>query len=210
MQMPATPTQTMQLELADWRRQIFELYALIRASDDPDEAWHEWRRVRDRLFAEHPQTALDAEGLDGFTGLDYFPYDPELRVLADVVAVDEQETQIDTSTGSRVAAVHFADARFTLGDDECALPLYWLTGYAGGILLPFSDATSGRATYGGGRYLLDTVKGADLGEADGRMVLDFNFAYNPSCSYNPDWTCPLAPASSRLPTAVEAGERHQD
>jgi uncharacterized protein (DUF1684 family) len=52
------------------------------------------------------------------------------------------------------------------------------------------------------------VKGADLGEQDGRLVLDFNFAYNPSCSYDPGWVCPLAPPANRLPVAVEAGERY--
>ena len=71
----------------------------------------------------------------------------------------------------------------------------------------FRDATSGDETYGGGRYLLDTVKGSDLGMQDGRLVLDFNFAYNPSCSYDPRWVCPLSPPANRLPVAIEAGER---
>ena len=88
------------------------------------------------------------------------------------------------------------------------LTLYWMRGYCGGVFLPFADATSGRETYGGGRYLLDTIKSADLGEtADGRTVLDFNFAYNPSCAYSPRWTCPLAPRANRLPNPVRAGER---
>ena len=65
----------------------------------------------------------------------------------------------------------------------------------------------GTTTYGGGRYLLDTVKGADLGTEDGRLVLDFNYAYNPSCAYDPSWACPLAPPGNRLAIAVEAGER---
>ena len=73
------------------------------------------------------------------------------------------------------------------------LELYWLEGYGGGLFVPFADATSGRETYGAGRYLLDTVKGADLGQRGGRLVLDFNFAYQPSCAYDPRWTCPLTP-----------------
>ncbi len=209
MGMPLTPTTTPQLELADWRRQIFELYAGIRAAGNPAEAWQGWRSVRDRLFAEHPQTALEPSAIAAFDGLEYFGYAPEFRVAADVVAVAPQETEIETSTGQSFAAAHFADAHFTLGGEECSLPLYWLAGYGGGLLLPFSDATSGETTYGGGRYLLDTVKGADLGERDGRLVLDFNFAYNPSCSYNPAWTCPLAPPASRLTQAITAGERHR-
>jgi len=76
-----------------------------------------------------------------------------------------------------------------------------------GLFLPFGDTTNGTTTYGGGRYLLDTAKGADLGGDDGGLVLDFNFAYNPSCAYDPRWVCPLAPPGNRLPVGVEAGER---
>ena len=68
------------------------------------------------------------------------------------------------------------------------------------------DATSGTATYGGGRYLIDTVKGADLGGDGGRLILDFNFAYNPSCAYDPAWACPLAPAGNTLRRSLLAGE----
>ncbi|MEE8544514.1 MAG: DUF1684 domain-containing protein, partial [Alphaproteobacteria bacterium] len=88
------------------------------------------------------------------------------------------------------------------------LTLYWIGGYGGGVLLPFRDATSGETTFGGGRYLLDTLKGADLGLADaGAALLDFNFAYNPSCAYAERWVCPLAPPANHLPTAVPAGEK---
>ena len=97
-----------------------------------------------------------------------------------------------------------------LGIDE-ALTLYWLDGYGGGLFLPFADATSGAttagaATYGGGRYLLDTAKGADLGSRRGRLILDFNFAYHPSCVYSDHWSCPLAPTTNRLNIAIGSGE----
>ena len=82
-----------------------------------------------------------------------------------------------------------------------------LDGYGGGVFLSFADATSGTETYGACRYLLDTVKGSDLGEHGGRLVLDFNFAYNPSCAYDPRWVCPLAPPGNRLAIPVRAGER---
>jgi hypothetical protein len=98
-------------------------------------------------------------------------------------------------------------AHFQLEETELSLELYWLEGYGGGLFVPFADATSGHETYGAGRYLLDTVKGADLGQQDGQLVLDFNFAYQPSCSYDDQWTCPLAPPANRLPLAVRAGER---
>jgi uncharacterized protein (DUF1684 family) len=81
-----------------------------------------------------------------------------------------------------------------------------MSGYAGGIFVPFRDPTSGSATYGAGRYLLDTVKGADLGGTESTLVLDFNFAYNPSCAYDARWAWPLAPPGNRLALAVRVGE----
>jgi len=86
--------------------------------------------------------------------------------------------------------------------------VWWLGSYGGGVFVPLRDATSGRTTYGGGRYLLDTVKGADLGgsASDGVLVLDLNFAYNPSCAYDPAWACPLAPPGNVLAVEVPAGE----
>jgi uncharacterized protein (DUF1684 family) len=76
------------------------------------------------------------------------------------------------------------------------------------VYLCFADATSGDETYGAGRYLLDTVKGSDLGSENGSLVLDFNFAYNPSCCYDPRWVCPLAPPENRLPIPIRGGERY--
>jgi uncharacterized protein (DUF1684 family) len=72
---------------------------------------------------------------------------------------------------------------------------------------PFRTASSGAQSYGGGRYLYDTIKGADLGIAGSEILLDFNFAYNPSCAYDDRWSCPLSPPENRLPFAVNAGER---
>jgi len=87
------------------------------------------------------------------------------------------------------------------------LEVYWLDAYGGGLFLPFRDATSGTTTYGGGRYLLDTIKGADLGSTEaGALVLDFNFAYHPSCHYHHRWSCPLAPRENHLTVPIEAGE----
>jgi uncharacterized protein (DUF1684 family) len=87
------------------------------------------------------------------------------------------------------------------------LALWWLEQYGGGLFLPFRDATAGSATYGAGRYLLDTAKGADLGVEGDLLVLDFNFSYHPSCRYDPAWQCPLAPPQNVVSVAIEAGER---
>lgn len=90
-----------------------------------------------------------------------------------------------------------------------SLELFWMAGYAGGLFLPFRDATNGAATYGAGRYLLDAAKSADLGgdPSRGTLILDFNFAFQPSCAFDPRWACPLAPPSNRLDLPIEAGER---
>ena len=185
------------LDLLDWKRRVFALYAEVRGADDPPAAWARWREIRAALFRDHPQSARP-----GFEGLEYFDYDPAWRFLADVVPVEPQSRKVAGSGPEPVAATRFAVARF----DGVELELFWLEAYGGGLFLPFRDETSGAATYGGGRYLLDTVKGADLGAEGGRLVLDFNFAYNPSCAYDPRWVCPLAPAANRLPLQVRAGE----
>jgi hypothetical protein len=190
------------LDLLDWKRRVFELYTRIRAYEEPELAWRDWRRTRDDLFASHPQSPLP-----GYRNLSYYDYDPELRVLADVVPADAAPEAVNGSAGSSILFRRFGLARFDLAGERRGLELYWLEGYGGGVFLPLLDGTSGRETYGGGRYLLDTVKGSDLGMADGRLVLDFNFAYNPSCAYDGRWACPLAPAANRLDLDVAAGER---
>jgi hypothetical protein len=89
------------------------------------------------------------------------------------------------------------------------LALFWIEGYAGGLFLPFRDATGGAETYIAGRYLLDAVKGADLGgdAVGGMLVIDFNFAYHPSCAFDQSWPCPLAPPENWLDIPIRAGER---
>jgi uncharacterized protein (DUF1684 family) len=193
-----------ELALLDWKRRVFELYAEVRATPEPEDAWRRWRAVRDELFREHPQSPRPRH-----TGLAYFPYDPALRVLAQVETVESVEAEVGVreiagSAGSTTLFRRFGRVQLPFG----RLDLYWLEGYGGGVFLPFADATSGRETYGGGRYLLDTVKGSDLGAVDGRLVLDFNFAYNPSCAYDPGWACPLSPPENRLDADIRAGERN--
>jgi uncharacterized protein (DUF1684 family) len=190
------------LELLDWKRRVFSLYAAVRALE-PEAGWKLWRETRDELFRSHPQSPRP-----GYTGLDYYDYDPAARVLAELEDLEVAPTPIETSGPEPMLFKAFARAHFELRGLPLALELDWLESYGGGVFLCFRDTTSGTETYGGGRYLLDTVKGADLGQDDGRLVLDFNFAYNPSCCYDPSWVCPLAPPANRLASAVQAGEKY--
>jgi uncharacterized protein (DUF1684 family) len=184
------------LELLDWKRRVFALYAEVRDATDPAVGWQRWSAVRAALFCDHPQSPR------GGARPAYFPYDPAWRFLAEVVPATPETRLIAGSGPEPVTFTRFGIARF--GDHE--LELFWLEAYGGGLFLPFRDATSPAETYGAGRYLLDTVKGADLGEEDGKLVLDFNFAYNPSCAYDSKWACPLAPPANRLDVAIRAGE----
>jgi uncharacterized protein (DUF1684 family) len=185
-----------QLTLLDWKRRVFALYAEVRAGDDAEAAWRRWCRVRAELYRSHPQSPRPgAEPA-------YFQYDPRFRFEAAVTPVEPAALEIAGSAGSLTRFIRFAVAHVA-GHE---LELYWLEAYGGGVFLPFRDETSGRETYGAGRYLLDTVKGADLGGGDDTIVLDFNFAFNPSCAWDDSWACPLSPPANRLAFRVEAGE----
>ena len=192
------------LELLDYRRRVSELYAEVRAlrERDPRRAHARWRAERDVLFGTHPQSALPDRERARFRGLAYHEYDRAFAFNVAVRPLPEERYDVPTSTGGVIPFVRFGAVDLPIG----ALEVFWLDAYGGGIFLPFRDATSGSSTYGGGRYLLDTAKGADLGSESDRLVLDFNFAYHPSCHYDPQWVCPLAPPANRLEAAIEAGE----
>lgn len=193
------------LDLLDYRRRVFELYRQIRILGAGS---HElFRQERDKLFAEHPQSALDDEQKQSFRGLNYFPYNPAYRVLASVEKAEELSFQLEVGDDGKVTMRQIGKVSFDLPFGSGSLGVYWIEGYGGGLFIPFRDATNQVSTYGGGRYLYDTIKGADLGTVGEKLVLDFNFAYHPSCYYNPRWICPLAPQANRLSFPIEAGER---
>jgi uncharacterized protein (DUF1684 family) len=196
--------------LLDWKRRILALYAEVRSASHAGHAWRRWRRARDDLFRSHPQSPLPENERRAFRGLPYFDYDPALRIEAELSPAEPEHFDIPTSGEEPMAITRVARAGFVLDRDQATLDVYWLEGYGGGLFLPFRDATSGKTTYGAGRYVLDTIKGADLGMAGDRLVVDFNVAYNPSCAYDPRWVCPLAPPANRLEAAVRAGEQKTD
>lgn len=197
------------LDLLDSRRRVHEMYAAVRGSQaDPKHTHQEFVQARDRLFADHPQSPLSQDQRSDFGGLAYYDYDPGWRLLVELdFGVDHADLRVELEEDGQVTMSRIARARFTAGGAELELSLFWLQGYAGGLFLPFRDNTNKGITYGGGRYLLDSAKGADLGAQDGRLVVDFNYAYNPSCAYNPRWHCPLAPPENWLNHSIPAGER---
>jgi uncharacterized protein (DUF1684 family) len=219
------------LELADWRRRVAMLYVEVRtlAVSDPAVAVTHWRAVRAQLYGTHPQSPVPIRERATFRA-QHFPHDPALRfevpVMLDVVGHEQRSGQGEEADQPLPApAVGAAAIPSSMGHDMIMqrlgwvdipfpagprrLALFWMEGYAGGLYLPFGDATNGEETYGAGRYLLDGAKSADLGgdPARGTLVLDFNLAYHPSCAFDTRWACPLTPPENRLDLPIRAGER---
>lgn len=209
------------LDLYDWRTRVAAIYReraqRIAADDAPQTIWDAFRVAKDALFASHPQSPLDAAARATFHELAYFPYNPAFCVSATLEPDTTEEEVLAPSSGPHTMPLRRAGrVSFSLGEVAISLAVYWIDVYGGGLFLPFRDTTSGSETYGAGRYLHDTVKGSDLlrldgssapGYAGGRVLLDFNYAYNPSCAYDPRWVCPLTPTENRLTVAIRAGER---
>jgi uncharacterized protein (DUF1684 family) len=195
------------LALVDYRRRVAEMY--LTAPTDGEAGWLAFRRARDELFLTHSQSALRPDQKQRTDQLPYFPYDPQARVEATVEPLPSGGRSVITIDTGGVDGTISYRRLCRLATPYGALTLLWMLGYGGGLFLPFRDGTSGRETYGGGRYLTDTVKGTFgrglvfRGEA---ATLDFNYAYNPSCAYASGTFCPLAPVENMLPGPVRAGE----
>ena len=203
------------LTLADWRRRVAVLYGEVRAmsATDASVAISHWRTVRERLFREHPQSPLPHAERAEFRAR-HFDHDPTLRFMVPVEPAPAADPgalamELPNSSADTLSFRQIGEIRLPFADGEQRLSVFWMTGYAGGLFIPFRDATNGNETYGAGRYLVDGAKSHDLGvdEATGDLILDFNFAIQPSCAFDPRWACPLAPPENRLEIEVRAGER---
>jgi uncharacterized protein (DUF1684 family) len=192
-------------EVLDWRRRVSELYRSVREADRLADGHAMWVQGRDDLLSTHPASPVPPDARATFPGADVAPYDGDFRF---VVAVDRDiEPMVrEVATGTDGVVPFTRIGRVTLADIG-GLDVWWLGSYAGGVFLPVKDP--GPLSYGGGRYLLDTVKGADLGGAPEALVVDLNFAYLPSCAYDEAWACPLAGPGNTVPVALPVGERYR-
>lgn len=215
------------LDLYDYRQRVARLYnardAALRAGQDAASTAARFRADKDALYARHPQSPLAVAERAAFAGLRYFAYAPAWAVVAELEPAPS--SGVDPLPASGALPARFVRAgrlRFAWDGQPLHLEVYWIDVYGGGLFCPFRDTTSSAETYGGGRYLFDTVKGSQvlhladatdakpedlLGYRGGRVLLDFNYAYNPSCAYDARWVCPLAPHENRLPLSVRAGEQ---
>jgi hypothetical protein len=186
----------MSLDVLDWRRRVFALYREVRESADPEAAFDRWCAVRQEMVTDHPASPNPKSVLR------HADYDAGLRF--DVEVDDDLEpARLEVETGTDGLVKFERIGRVAL-DGLGSLDVWSLSSYGGGVWLPVRDTS--RETYGGGRYVLDTVKGADLGGDPGRLVVDLNFAYNPSCAYAAHWACPLAPPGNILEVELPVGE----
>ena len=170
------------------------------------EAVASYRAEKDEFFRTAPDSPIPAAERKAFTGLPYFAVDEDLRfeglTLEPYAGSEPARFQIPTSDGKLRDAERAGVFRFELGGATQTLTGYtFASGASESVFVPFLDVTSGRESYGAGRYL-------DLyPEPDGSYALDFNLAYHPSCVYDARFSCPLTPAENRLPVRIEAGER---
>jgi uncharacterized protein (DUF1684 family) len=198
------------LDLADWRRRVAASYDVLRNDTRAEPArLLGFRAAKDRLFASHPSSPVPAAARRDFRGLAYWRYAPALAFRA-TLEPDPDAPPLDvprSGPGPAMPYTRIGWVSFAVDGTPTRLAVYWLNEYAGGIFIPFRDGTSGTETYGGGRYLWDSGKGADLGSEGDELVIDFNYAYHPSCLYDPIWSCPLAPPENWLTVPIRAGER---
>ncbi|MCA4132120.1 DUF1684 domain-containing protein [Arthrobacter sp. M4] len=200
------------VDIADWRLRNFAIYETVRrlAAEDPAEAHGFWRAERDAIFGTHPASALTPAAKASFRGLRTAEYDPSYRFRS-VLQPEGAGQEMNVHTGTDGVVPFRRLGTFQL-PGLGKLAAWRLLGYGGGIFVPFRDATAGKpgGSYGAGRYLIDTIKGSFLGlhgiGDSAEFILDFNFAYNPSCAYNEAWACPLAGPDNRLAVEVPVGE----
>ena len=235
---PGDGSATDRAWLADWRRRIATLYAEVRgmATADPAIALAHWRAVREQLYREHPQSPIPVDARGEFRA-QHFEHDPALRFevaieSAPPAAPGALAIDLPNSGAETLAFTRLGRILIPFPDGPRPLSVFWMAGYAGGLFIPFRDATNGNETYGAGRYLVDAAKSADLGgdpaagpgderagpgdegagpgdpgATAGTLTIDFNFATQPSCAFDPRFACPLAPPENRLDREIRAGER---
>lgn len=191
------------LSLADWRLQMAALYQQVSTSDRLADIWPYFISERTRLYDTHPQSPLQKGN-----SMAFFDYDPAFYF--EVALRPLSASSVHKADGGKDGMIDFNAVAVTDGlaaSLGAELVIYQMAHYGGGLFLPFGDATNGGASYGGGRYLIDSAKSAWLGMAQERIRLDFNFAYFPSCAHDSQYLCPLSPAENRLPNAIEVGEK---
>ena len=201
------------LSLINWRREIFEIYSDIRRESNGKTAWEKWRVKREELFKHHPESpTFNIKSIPGsYAQPILYPYNPNFCLSSKYKVLESSEIlELLTDNNSITRIQPFLETTNLFEKLNIELTIFKILGYGGGLFMPFFDigCSSKGDNYEGGRYLIDTIKGADLGESrKNELRLDFNFSYNPSCSYNSKWTCPIIKHYNIIPVLIDAGEK---
>ncbi len=164
------------------------------------------RRSKDQFFALHHQSPLAPEDRGAFEGLAYYAPDPEYRFELQLHGHEQRQViEVADTAGQKRRLWRWGEFRFEIGGQECTLQAYKDEPVEERLFVPFRDKTSGKETYGAGRYL-DLEPERHL-TPDGRWILDLNEAYNPWCAYSEDYVCPFVPPENSLKVPVHAGEK---
>jgi uncharacterized protein len=160
-----------------------------------------FRLEKDRFMKTHAQSPLPSEQRRTFTGLDYYPENPDLCFDVTITPDPEQPIEdIATSTGDIRSFQRAGSFQFTVKGEQYRLYVYY-DPQGDYEYIPFTDQTTGKETYGAGRY----IEPERL--PDGKYRIDFNRAYNPFCAYSPSWSCPIPPRENHVDVRIEAGEK---
>lgn len=158
----------------------------------------EFRKRKDEFFKTGHESPIPIQEQHSFSGLKYFPEDPNLRFLLDLERLPEESIEFTTSTGEKRQFTKIGKLKFSINGQPATLILYQAD--SASYFLPFRDATSGAETYSAGRYV-------EVVQKDGKFELDFNYAYNPYCAYSVGYSCPLPPPENWLKVSIRAGEK---
>lgn len=166
------------------------------------------REQKDRFFKMHFQSPLPLDKRQDFKGLDYYPPDPDYRLELLLKEHKKKERlKIEDTRGNEREFLRWGEFEFKINNITCKLQAYKSSPEEERLFIPFRDATSGKETYGAGRYLdLETEKHQT---SEGKWILDFNEAYNPWCAYSKDYACPFTPPENWLKISIYAGEKWQ-
>ena len=161
----------------------------------------DFRREKDQFFRTHQTSPLTPSQKRSFQGLHYYPENSALRFHLPLDANIAHDTIVmETSTGDTQSYTRAGKITFAVDGQDATLFVYASDDNPHQFFLPFRDATSGKETYGAGRYLETEL------EDDGTVLVDFNLAYNPYCAYNEQWSCPIPPVENWLKAPITAGE----
>jgi uncharacterized protein (DUF1684 family) len=162
-----------------------------------------FRERKDQYYVTDSGSPLDHEQRRAFNGLQYFDERPDLALELPIDASGDdvgEHIEMQTSDGVAKHYVRAGRIRFEADGQPVTLTVFKDV-ERGRYFLPFRDGTSGKETYGAGRYLDPKAR------PDGTLVVDFNYAYNPYCAYGDGWSCPIPPLENFVKARIEAGER---